>query len=1146
MRRRGKRTRWNTGVGLLLVSTWLLGWLWPALACSEPPPADPGQQVVERMISLMRQAEALQAEGKEAEAILLVEQVVALGEQEFGPDALSLLIIPLERLSALYRTHGDQARAALLAQHAQEIRAREEVRNRLLSLMQQSQALQNEGKDGEAIPLLEEAVTLGEQGLGSEALPLALALDLLATLYRKHDDLTRAEPLYQRALAIREHALGPEHPDVADILTSLASLAAAKEEFGHAESLYHRALAVQERALGPEHPTVALTRYMLASLLQRQGEYGRAEPLLRRVLATQEQTLGAEHTYVALTLNNLAFILGAKGDYAQAEALYRRSLAMQEKVLGPEHSAVAATLNNLAALYHVKGDYVQAEPLALRALALREKAQGPEHPAVATHLTTLALLYHAKGDTERAVPLLQRALTLREQALGPEHSAVAATLVNLASILNRQGETAQAEAFYQRALAIQEKVRGPTHPVVASTLNSLAVLVLGRGDLLQADAFLRRALAIREQALGPDHPDVAEVLNSLGYLAFLQQDAGQEEARYRRALAIAEQTLGPDHPTVAAYLNNLATVFWGRSDVPQTVAFLTRAAAIREHHLALLLTTGSEEQKRRYMATLASETDATITFHVQAAPQSPPAADLAVTTLLRRKGRVLDAMADQITALRRRLDPDDRALLDQWSAVRSALAQLTLQAESKTPTASRLAEKTRLTAEVERLEAEISTRSAVFRTEVRPVTLFDVQQAIPEDAALIEMVVYCPYDPQASHTEGRFGATRYVAYVLRHQGPLGWVDLGDAAAIDREVERFRRALRQPTSPDVQQAGRALDELVMRPVRSLLGQTRHLLLSADGALNLVPFGAFVDEQQQYLVEHYTITYFTSGRDLLRLQASSPSRAGAVVIANPRFASRGGSTDATAAMAEPSPTARRSVALANVVFTPLPGTQEEAAALGTILPHVTVFTDAHATETQLKRVHGLAILHVATHGFFLADQPQTAPQALRGLLLTELDHLTAPPDPTAPRVPSENPLLRAGLALAGANDRQGGDGEDGVLTALEAAGLDLWGTRLVVLSACETGLGDVQNGDGVYGLRRALVLAGVESQVMSLWQVSDEATRDLMVAYYQRLQAGEGRTEALRQVQLSMLRGQAWQHPFFWASFIQSGDWRTLAP
>jgi CHAT domain-containing protein len=132
------------------------------------------------------------------------------------------------------------------------------------------------------------------------------------------------------------------------------------------------------------------------------------------------------------------------------------------------------------------------------------------------------------------------------------------------------------------------------------------------------------------------------------------------------------------------------------------------------------------------------------------------------------------------------------------------------------------------------------------------------------------------------------------------------------------------------------------------------------------------------------------------------------------------------------------------------------------------------------------------------------------------------------------------------LAGANKHQGGNGEDGILTALEAAGVNLWGTKIVVLSACETGLGEVRNGDGVYGLRRALVLAGAESQVMSLWKVDDIVTRDLMVDYYTHLQAGDGRAAALRQVQLQMLRNvrKNRTHPYFWASFIQSGDWRPI--
>ncbi|HEX6622327.1 MAG TPA: CHAT domain-containing protein, partial [Pyrinomonadaceae bacterium] len=249
-------------------------------------------------------------------------------------------------------------------------------------------------------------------------------------------------------------------------------------------------------------------------------------------------------------------------------------------------------------------------------------------------------------------------------------------------------------------------------------------------------------------------------------------------------------------------------------------------------------------------------------------------------------------------------------------------------------------------------------------------------------------------------------------------------------------------------------------------------------------------------------------------------------------------------------------RRSADLTDAKFMRLPGTAGEAQALGVLMPGATMLTGARATEAALKHVNGPRVLHVATHGFFLADQSRNAGEDARGIKLKKENAAV----PTG-----ENLLLRSGLALAGANARRSDGGEDGILTALEAAGLDLWGTKLVVLSACETGLGDVKNGDGVYGLRRALVLAGSESQVMSLWQVSDEATRDLMVAYYKRLQAGEGRTEALRQVQLEMIKGRSAaardhtrglsgasmgaaatdrSHPFYWASFIQSGEWQPM--
>jgi len=323
---------------------------------------------------------------------------------------------------------------------------------------------------------------------------------------------------------------------------------------------------------------------------------------------------------------------------------------------------------------------------------------------------------------------------------------------------------------------------------------------------------------------------------------------------------------------------------------------------------------------------------------------------------------------------------------------------------------------------------------------------------------------------------------------------------------------------------------------MQPVRALLGETTQLLISPDGALNLIPFAALVDEQGRYLVERYSFSYLTSGRDLLRLQVARESQSKPLVVADPAF----GEPDLAQADA-PKPAARarkrQSVTtgadLSSFYFTPLGGTSEEARTIRSLFPDAAVLTGNRATEAALKQAVAPRILHIATHGFFLEDQPVKI-EGTRGD--GEVRGLSA-------KVKIENPLLRSGLALAGANLRKGGD-DDGIVTAMEASGLNLWGTKLVVLSACDTGVGEVKTGEGVYGLRRALVLAGAETQVMSLWPVNDYMTQELMTAYYRGLKQGRGRGEALRQVQLQMLQRPGRQHPFFWASFIQSGEWASL--
>ncbi|MGB7314464.1 MAG: CHAT domain-containing protein, partial [Nodosilinea sp.] len=338
---------------------------------------------------------------------------------------------------------------------------------------------------------------------------------------------------------------------------------------------------------------------------------------------------------------------------------------------------------------------------------------------------------------------------------------------------------------------------------------------------------------------------------------------------------------------------------------------------------------------------------------------------------------------------------------------------------------------------------------------------------------------------------------------------------------------------------------------------LLGNATHLLLSPDSQLNLIPFAALLDEQDRYLAQTYTLTHLTTGRDLLRLQNPAPSQQPPILFANPNYDTADPSGTQLIAASSPSTSprpqgegpgvraAQRSSDIADLRFGPLPGTQQEVDAITPLLPdNAILLTEANATENALKQVQAPSILHIATHGFFLEDVEFVPPPgATRGDRATiEIISTGQAPPPTRP-TSTENPLLRSGLALAGFNPRTSA-GEDGVLTALEATGLNLRGTRLVVLSACETGVGQVANGEGVYGLRRAFVMAGAESQLMSLWKVDDFGTAELMQRYYQRLQNGEGRSEALRQVQLEFLEAPAYQHPYYWASFLFSGEWRPL--
>jgi CHAT domain-containing protein/Tfp pilus assembly protein PilF len=908
-----------------------------------------------------------------------------------------------------------------------------------------------------------------------------------------------------------------------------------KGHYSDAIRLAARALNLEEKSLGPNHPDLVASLINLASLYTEIGAYAKAEPLFQRALEIVEKTPDPDPAEFASLLNNYAYFHNQQANYEEAESLYQRALEIREKSLGAEHSDVALSLNNLAGVASLKGDYDKAEQLYTRALNMLENLPDTKPQDLARSFNNLADLYDRKGDDEKAERLYQRALEIWEKAVGPEHPDLAIPLNNLAVFYDENGEYDKARPFYERALAIREKALGTEHPRVAQSLSGLGSIYFSKGDYAEAESLFRRALAIREKVLGQEHPAVAISLNNLGRLYHRRGEYALAEPLLRRALEIREKTLGPQDQYVALSLDRLALLYEALGDVDRAVACRKRAGEINERLLNFNLVTGSERQKFLFWNTFSSDSDATISFHLQSAQDNLEAGRLALLTIMRRQGRAVEAASDTLKTLSRSLDPKDRAMLEQWRLICSQLATLSLKTPNGIDPAPHLAEIRRLEEQKEKLENQISRRIAAFRVQTMPVTMEDVQQAIPAGAVLINFFTYSPINPK----DDQRGERRYVAYALSRDGAPAWSDLGEMKAIDEAVEALRLALRNPKREDVRRLARALDEKVMLPVRRLIGDSRWLMIAPEGMLNLIPFAALVDENNRYLVENYLFTYLTSGRDLLRLQQNvAPSQQPPVIIANPDYDDAPTSaTEKQSNLTYPARATTPGDLLPDEPWEELPSFLKEARGIRRWFPQAKILAGKQATEAALRRVNSPLFLHIATHGL-LADT------GLTPVTPREIDS-TRGGGIAEKNVPFVNPLSRSMLALAGANLRRGSpDGaDDGYFTALEFAGLNLWGTKLVVLSACNTGVGEVKNGDGVYGLRRALVLAGSESQVMSLWNVPDDETKELMTNYYEALKHGVGRSKALQQVQLKMLK-EGGNHPFYWAGFIQSGQWKNL--
>ena len=1116
----------------------------------------------------------------------------------------------LNNLASLYNKQGLYGKAEPLYIRALEIKEKalgSDHPDTAISLNNLASLYNSQGLYSKAEPLYIRALAITEKALGSNHPDTAISLNNLALLYNDQGLYSKAEPLYIRALAITEKALGSNHPDTATSLNNLALLYKDQGHYGKAEPLYIRALAIKEKALGSHHPDTAISLSNLALLYIDQGLYGKAEPILLRALRITEKTLGPDHQNTGTSLNNLALLYKDQGHYGKAEPLYIRALAIKEKALGSDHPDTASILNNLALLYKDQGLYGKAELILLRALRITEKTLGPDHPDTATSLNNLAVLYNDQGLYSKSEQLYTRALGILEKALGSDHQDTAIGLNNLASVYIEQGRYAKAEALLTKALTIQEKTLGPNHPDTATSTDSLAVLYKEQGLYTKADPLYRKALAIREKNLGPNHPDTAKSLGNLAVLKFNQRQYTEAEpllirahsitekalgpnhsdnakalnnlahlyhtqglygkavTLYKRALSIKEKALGPIHPDIATSLNNLALIYKDQGFYGKAVSVLIRALGITEKelwpdyprialfHSNLSLLYGGIKKPDKQLAMLGYGISTENHWLMREAPlQShknrsilankignawllsfdlashyPAAAELALSTRLNRQGIIQEI--EQRQALLLRSTETQEKLASRLSALNTQLANLGINRNQRISTREQR----------DRLEAELYR--SMPDLQLKEVSPAQVSAVLSADSVLVEFQRYQPYDYKVKKPKDQpWGAPQYLALILKPNGSIKAVPLGPAKPIEAAIAKAL-ATTQEALADSQTKWDSVRHLVLDPLKSQLKDSNHWFLSPDAELTRIPFLALpaANSGERLLSDDVTLSVLTTGRDLLRLQKPPGTSEKAAVIVNPSYALGGASSSVAKSDFSDQVAQRRSAELGAKTWAPLPKTQSEGEEIAQLLS-VPLISKDQATTNLLQTIHGPKVLHVATHGFFQLNQETTPPDLLRTI---SSDHQLLS------GLKTEDPMLRSGLVLAGADNPTANPADDGYLTAAEAAGLQLDGTELVVLSACSTGQGDSKTGEGVYGLQRALTVAGASSTLLSLWKVDDDATRAFMVRYYTLLKEGKGRGEALVQVQREFrtdpaYKAKNWDHPYYWAAWQLTGDWKPI--
>ncbi len=1096
----------------------------------------------------------------------------------------------LNNLAVTYEKQGKNIQAEDM--YLQTLKIKEKVFNKesdfyALTLSNLGVLYENMGKIKEAEQVLEQALEIYKTIYGETNPNYAVALNNMASIYSSNGKYKEAIELTNKALEIQKGLYGEKYAEYVTSLNNLAMLYENIGDFDAAEKTFEKSLQLRKEIQGENHNDYAITLYNIGNIKMNKGDYVNAEKLLSKALAIQKKVVGEYHASYANTLNSLAGLYSIIGNFQLAEITYNKCKMIFEKVYGDMHPEYAAFLNNFGEFYLETGNYDIAEELLNRSLKIEHYAFGKDHPDNVNMLSNLANNMIHIGNNKKAEEYLLEAVRITKVKLGIDHPVYASSLLSLGVFYYQTGNYSKSEKCYLEVLEKYKKIYGEKnlnystilnnigalylakaivsdnnkesnewtnkavdyfttslkvdsisigmeHSHYAAHLNNLAELYRNTGQFEKAEPLYLKSIEIEKKTFGEDYPDLAVSYHNLAllYNSALKLDKAEEYCL--KALKLKQSVFGENNPVCSETMFSLAYIYESANKYQEAEKYYTKAMLLNYELIKDNFSFLSESEKENYLKPLLHYNDMYISFAMKNKENNPSIFGSVYNNELINKGILLQSSNKMKNAILNSNEKDLIEIYNKWIGTKQQLSKLySLPAKDRFENTDTIEEQANI------LEKELVSKYNDFNkdNELFAQDWTQIKKNLKETDATIEFIrINCLSNIKDNTAND---SILYAALIIRpnYKYPQ-FIPLCNETVLQKMVgdlswsdPTFLQLLYKSDS----KKGLRLYNYIWEPIESSLVGVKNIYFSPVGIFNQISFAAIPTPDKKLLSDIYNLNQLTSTRIFIDNKDDKPLKFdNAVVYGGIQYDGDNLYIKSLAQNINIDETQLRgdfnktdSVRNDLPKWNYLKGTAIEANNINDLLKNKKIktsyFTGYDCLEEKIKENKtSPSLIHIATHGF-------SFPMPDKGTEFTLLENSF---------VHNLNPLFRTGLLFAGANRTWKGikplEGiEDGVLTAYEISNLNLSNTKLVVLSACETGLGELKGNEGVYGLLRAFKMAGVKYIVMSLWQVPDAQTVELMEYFYKEMLSGKPIREAFRIAQNNM---KLKYDSYYWAAFV----------